>query len=235
MTSRTVFCLVLGGMLVTIASCVSFQAKHPDSPDTAPTPSQSVSSPTNSTPGSTEPGKYDRASTAQPDTKIITMNLEGKPTEVELKRFHQSPLAFTTYYPEGAFTPEMGASGEGVGVRFYFSPTGKKDDAAYIHFFFPSGANSIEFIQDLVLGDHGLLVSNGWELIDRTDIVSYPWAKEKLLYQHQEGAEVMVGAIYIGQQEGQPFYALTHYPVEYGDGFEPRSNIVLENLQFENR
>lgn len=224
MISRTMFHFVIAGMLVTIASCVSWQANQSDAPAPPPTPSQSTASPTQ--PETT-------SSPVQPDTKIVTMNLEGELTEVELKRFDQSTLPFTTYYPATAFIPEMSSSGEGTGVRFYFSPTGKKDETAYISFFFPSGSNSIESIQDLLLGDQGVLITNGWELIDRTDIVSYPWAKEKLLYQHQDNTELIVGAIYIGQEAGQTFYTLTHYPAEYGEGFEPRSNIVLENLQFE--
>jgi len=225
MLSRKIFGWVMTGMLVTVASCASLYANEPDAskPDSeiSPTPSPSID----------RPLQPSDSATSQPDTKIITMNLEGQPTEVELKRFHQSALPFTTYYPEQSFTPEMSTSEDGTGVRFYFSPTGKKDENAYIYFFFPDRSNTLTSIQDSILGDQGLLVRNGWELIDRTDIVSYLWAEEKLLYQ-QQGEELMVGAIYIGQEDGQTFYTLTHYPIEYADGFEPRSNIVLENLQF---
>lgn len=223
MTSRTVFYLAIAGMLIAIASCASLQSHRPDAP--TPTPSPSADRPT--------PPASPTADAAQPDTKIITMNLEGTPTEVELKRFHQASLPFTTYYPENAFTPETATSEDGFGVRFYFSPTGQKDKSAYLSFFFPNAPSSVEFIQNLILGDRGLLIRNDWELLDRTDIVSYPWAKEKLLYQYQEDTELIVGAIYVGQEEGQSFYTLTHYPAEYGDGFEPRSNILLENLQFD--
>lgn len=225
MTSRTMFYFAMAGMLVAIASCVSLQPNRANPPEPAPT--QSAARPAQPAPSSTN--------AAQPDTKIITMNLEGNPTEVELKRFHQAPLPFTTYYPEDAFIPEMANSESGAGVRFYFSPTGQKDKTAYLSFFFPNTPNSVESIQDLILGDRGLLIRNDWELLDRTDIVSYPWAKEKLLYQYQDSdnKELVVGAIYVGQEEGQSFYTLTHYPAEYGDGFEPRSNILLENLQFD--
>lgn len=218
--SRTMLHLIMAGVLMMIASCASLKANESDLP--APT----------STARSAQPETANDSS-VQPDTKIVTMNLEGEPTEIELKRFDQSTLPFTTYYPETAFIPEMSSSAQGTGVRFYFSPTGQKDESAYISFFFPRGSNSVESIQNLLLGDQGVLIKNGWELIDRTDIVSYPWAKEKLLYQHQENTERVVGAIYVGQEAGQTFYTLTHYPAEYGDGFEPRSNIVLENLQFE--
>jgi hypothetical protein len=79
------------------------------------------------------------------------------------------------------------------------------------------------------------MASNNWELVDRTDVISYPWAKEKLTYQQQTqntAGEMAIGAIYIGEDEGKAFYVLTHYPAEYSDGFEPRSAVILENLQF---
>lgn len=223
MQSRTLFCLVMGGMLVTIASCAALQANQPNFPQPTPRSSAAASAET------------EASGQLQPDTKVITMSLEGEPREVELKRFHQDSLPFTTYYPEGDFQPEITSSAEGSGVRFYFSPTRKKDENAYISFFFPKGLSSIQSIQDLLLGERGVLVKNGWDLVDRTDIVSYPWAKEKLIYQYQQDSEMIVGSIYVGQEAGQSFYTLTHYPAEYGDGFEPRSNIVLENLQFEEK
>jgi hypothetical protein len=43
---------------------------------------------------------------------------------------------------------------------------------------------------------------------------------------------MVIGAIYIGEDKGKAFYILTHYPAEYSDGFEPRSAVILENLQF---
>ncbi|NJR64242.1 MAG: hypothetical protein HC772_01180 [Leptolyngbyaceae cyanobacterium CRU_2_3] len=54
----------------------------------------------------------------------------------------------------------------------------------------------------------------------------------KLIYQQRAANQTLIGAIYIGEQDGKSFYAFTHYPIEYGDGFAPRSTIVLESLQF---
>jgi hypothetical protein len=221
MISRTAVYLSVTGILAILVACVSLQSKNGNSPAT---PADNAA-PADS--AAEQGGKV------QPDTKIITMNLEGESEEVELKLFQHSSLPFTTYYPAKSFTPELRSSEDGVGVRFYFSPTGEKNAAAYICFFLPNRSDNLEDMQELVLGDRGLLVSNQWELLDRTNIVSYSWAEEKMLYRQQAGGEQMVGAIYVGQEAGYTFYTVTHYPIEYGDGFEPRSNILLENLQFQ--
>jgi hypothetical protein len=193
----------------------------------SPTPSPSSASPaTPQAQGGDRP---------RPDTRVLPINIEGQLTEIELRLFDQAPLPFTTYVPIKDFTSEVGSSEEGTGVRFYFSPKGVKDDKAYLHIFLPSQNITVEDVRNLILGDGGLLASNGWELVDRTDIVSYAWAKEKLIYQQRTPNQTFVGAIYIGEQDDKAFYAFTHYPVEYGDGFEPRSTIVLESLQFKDK
>jgi hypothetical protein len=167
---------------------------------------------------------------APPESRVIRLNIEGQPIETELKLFDQAILPFTTYVPAKEFQSDIGSSGEGQGVRFYYSPTGKKDETAYIHVFLPNTPSSVEDIRQIILGDQGLMASNQWELVDRTDVVSYPWAKEKLTYQQNNSGAI--GTIYIGEDKGKAFYLLTHYPAEYVDGFEPRSAVVLENLQF---
>ncbi len=171
----------------------------------------------------------------QPESRVIPLSIEGQSVEVELKLFDLADVPFTTYVPAKDFQSDVGGSGEGQGIRFYFSPTGKKDKDAYVQMFMPSSPNTVEDIRQLILGDAGVMASNQWELVDRTDVISYPWAKEKLTYQQQTqdmAGEMIVGAIYIGEDKGKAFYILTHYPAEYADGFEPRSAVILENLQF---
>jgi hypothetical protein len=187
-----------------------------------------------------KPSKTANAATSdaerlRPDTRIIPTRIEGKMTEVELKLFKQKALPFTTYVPAKDFSNEVGSSDEGTGVRFYYSPKGVKDENAYIHIFTPAQSTSAEAVQNLILGDRGLLATNGWELVDRTTIVSYPWVREKLLYQQRTADKTFVGAIYIGEHKGKAFYAFTHYPESYSDEFEPESTLVLENLQFKDQ
>ncbi|MBW4516769.1 MAG: hypothetical protein KME11_16285 [Timaviella obliquedivisa GSE-PSE-MK23-08B] len=179
----------------------------------------------------------------QPESRVIPLSIEGQPVEVQLKLFDLAALPFTTYVPEKDFQSNVsklegelkGGSVEGQGIQFYYSPTGRKDENAYVQMFLPSSLNSVEDIRQLILGDKGIMANNQWELVDRTDVISYSWAKEKLTYQQPSqgtAAEMAIGAIYIGEDKGKAFYVLTHYPAEYADGFEPRSAVILENLQF---
>jgi hypothetical protein len=207
-----------------------FKSLNPlSSPTKSPTASPSP------LPSATSSAANQGAKPFQPESRVIPLNIEGEPIEVELKLFNLAALPFTTYVPAKDFQSNVRGSGEGQGVWFYYSPTGKKDESAYVQMFMPSSANSVEDIRQLILGDEGVMASNQWELVDRTDVISYPWAKEKLTYQQQTGGtagEMVIGAIYIGEDKGKAFYILTHYPAEYSDGFEPRSAVILENLQF---
>jgi hypothetical protein len=168
----------------------------------------------------------------QPESRVIPLSIEGQPTEVELKLFNPPDLPLTTYFPAKDFQSEVQEANGAKQVRFSFSPTGQKDPKAYLQIVLPESENSLAQVQELLVGDRGIMATNGWELVDRTDVVSYPWAKEKLLYQYQTSDGLTVGSIYLGENKGKAFYILTHYPAEYGDGFEPRSAIILENLQF---
>jgi hypothetical protein len=37
--------------------------------------------------------------------------------------------------------------------------------------------------------------------------------------------------VFIGEYNGKAFWAVQHYPVEFGDGFEPLAGKILSNLQ----
>jgi hypothetical protein len=164
----------------------------------------------------------------------MPMTVDGKAVELELHLFNQATLPFTTYVPIKDFQNEVNSSNQGTVAQFFFTPKAQKKSSAYVQIFLPAQQTSIEEMRDLLMGDRGLLSSNNWQLVDRTDIVSYPWAREKLIYQQRTGNQNFLGAIYIGENQGRSFYALTHYPTEYSDSFEPRSTVMLENLQFKN-
>jgi hypothetical protein len=206
-----------------LASCSLLSSQ--DLPATEPSTAASNESPAVSAPTfSPEPER--------PDTRVIPMTIEGQVIEMELELFDQQPLPFTTYVPTKDFENEVNSSNQGTVAQFFFSPTGKKNEAAYVQIFLPARYTTIEDMRELLLNEQGLLATNRWQLVDRTDIVSYPWAREKLIYQQQVEKQNFVGSIYIGDYQGRAFYALTHYPIEFVDGFEPRSTIMLENLQF---
>lgn len=213
------------GLLVVVGlsgltGCSVFQAAPSVRSTVAPpAPRQSISTPL--------------ADSERPNTRIIPMAVEGEVLEMELTLFGQPSLPFTTYVPSTDFQSEVSTGAEAMSAYFYFSPSGKKDSNAYLQIVMPQDRMSVAQMQDALLSNQGLLAKNGWELVDRTEIVSYPWAKEKLIYQKRTANQLFVGSIYIGEYEGGAFYTLTYYPAEYVDGFEPRSTVLLENLQFQ--
>jgi hypothetical protein len=168
----------------------------------------------------------------RPETRTTTLSVEGERTQVALRLLDEAALPFTTYVPEGDFIEEVAASDEGVGVRFYFSPTGEPDEAAYVHLFFPYNAPDSTTLREELLGEQGLLATNGWRVLDRATAGIYPWAKERITYEQTTPEDIFTGSVFVGEHAGAAFLALTHYPVEYGDGFEPRAAIILENMEF---
>jgi hypothetical protein len=220
---RVVPLLIAAGLNLSVG-CSLLPSNSP--PTASPSTPASEASPSESASARSSPAQ-DR-----PDTRVMPMTIEGKVIEMELELFDQQSLPFTTYVPTKDFENEVASSDQGTVAQFFFSPTGKKDKAAYVQIFLPARYTSVEDMRELLLSEQGLLATNSWQLVDRTDIVSYPWAREKFIYQQRVEEQDFVGSIYIGDYQGRAFYALTHYPVEYVDGFEPRSTIMLENLQF---
>jgi hypothetical protein len=188
-------------------------------------PERVVSSITNSAPPNS-------ASTEKPETKTELILVEGESTEMQLKRFDQSGFPIATYFPSEHFTEEMGASGEGQSVRFDWTYEGQKDENVYLHLFFPSGSPTAAEVSDLVRGDRGILAQNNWQAGDQAPDVGYSWVKEAIAYQDTTSSDFAGGVIFIGEHEGKGFYAIAHYPAEYADGFEPRADVILSNLEF---
>ncbi len=170
--------------------------------------------------------------TQQSRTKTDVISVEGEETEISLKLYDAASEVFTTYFPENDFVAEAGGSGEGTGARFYFSAGGAKNEAVYVAMFFPAQATSLEQIKKLVTQQSGLLQGNQWQVVNQTEEVPYSWAKEKItFYEPRTASEPIGGEVYIGESDGKAFYVITHYPAEYAEGFGPRADLILKNLQ----
>ncbi|PPS46074.1 hypothetical protein B1A85_00655 [Chroococcidiopsis sp. TS-821] len=164
--------------------------------------------------------------TQNPLTKTATINIEGEKTTVSLQEYSHPLL--TTYFPNQDFIPESVSSGEGTAIRFDSNFGGTKNETAYVQFFFPGYANTLNQLkQSWIEGENGLLASNGWRIIEVLPEATYPWAREEIVFQQPE--KNITGSVYLGELAGNAFYVVTHYPVEYGDGFVPRANIILQN------
>ena len=213
-------------LLSTIAACASAS-------ENAGTQSITGSTTQTTAPQTSQPTQVAQTppNSQQPRTKTEVISVEGEETEISLKLYDEASEVFTTYFPENDFVAESGGSGEGTGARFYFSAGGTRNEVVYISMFFPAQATSLEQIRKLVMQPGGLLQSNRWQVVNRTEEVPYSWAKERIVFREGMTSQNIMGEIYIGESNGKAFHVITHYPAEYSEGFIPRSELILQNLQ----
>lgn len=224
-----------------IASCSpEAQTQTPNEPN--PTQSQNAiaTPPTNTPPTDTNTAQNPATApnptdtTQRPETKTETISLEGEPYEITLNLFDNVAAPFTTYYDSEAILPNGGCSGEGCGFRF----SGKTlnnlpNDAVYLHFFFPQNTSSLADLRKMyITGSNSLMANNpSWQEVETLqDAERYPWIKETtVFFDEAEGAG---GRIMLGEHNNEGFVIIEYMVGEYGDGFVPRFNTILENLEF---
>lgn len=212
-------------LVVAIGGCIP-QMEAPVEP--ASTPAASVPA----TPSTARTATPAARSAATPTTRTVTLNIEGEATPVKVSRYETPD--FVTELPTD-FVARPSASGEGRAVRFVFNPTGKPDAKAYVHLFFSqsyftSQAPDAKTIAAGITGNRGLLASNRWERVNQDNSPPYAWAKTAIGYRDPTTADQSMGTIYMGEHRGKGFIVFTHFPAEYADGFLPRANVILENL-----
>lgn len=184
--------------------------------------------------GSPESGQTDRAGDALdqagegraqlPPTKPGTIRVEGTEERVELRLFESPPgfpLRFYTYLPPDLIAEPV-AAGEGDAVRFSANFGGvKREDASVILFVYPQQitAEDARAMTGNLAQRHG-----GAEVEERV----YNWSLDEYAFSsHDE-----VGRLSLGERAGRSFYILVSYPPEFGDGFGPRSHVVLDEWRW---
>jgi hypothetical protein len=165
---------------------------------------------------------------SKPTTKTGVIYIEGEKTAIALKLYQEYQDLFTTYFPQKDFLPQGVSSGEGTGARFIANFGGVRNNNAYVSVSFLNSVKNLGQLRRFVNSKSGLIAANKWRVISRTQNTGYPWAKEKIGF--RQGRDI-TGTLYLGQQNGKVFYVITHYPLEYGDGFAPRADLILRNLQ----
>ncbi len=172
-----------------------------------------------------------KTETQRPPTKTATIYVEGEKTQVTLKLYKQSSPEFSTYYPDKFFVSERLSSDEGTRTYFYVNNTGTKKTDAYVSVSYVKFIKNLGQLKQFVDGKRGLIAFNGWQVTNRTKQLPYAWAKEKISFKQRKDNQLYVGNVILGQSQGKTFYVITYYPAEYGDGFSPRENLILQNLQ----
>lgn len=156
-----------------------------------------------------------------PERKTETIFVEGEPQEITLNLYREDPIPVVTYYPDN-LSVNSACSQEGCGVFFEWLE-------AQVHVFVPPAGTTFEELEMGVTGDRGLLASNGWQQREFNNSPSYPWETKNIQFYDSENN--LLGSVHLGQSEGQVFRVTVVFPGDMGDGFAPRADMILKNLQ----
>jgi hypothetical protein len=195
------------------------------------------SQPATTTPSTTaQAARTTQAPQPRPATK--TVKDEWTQKKLILTLYQREGVPVTTYYPKQDFIVEDGDSGEGTGVWFYATVGPNSSElsnaqSAYVHLFFPANPTTLKQMQKAIVGKRGLMETNNWEITGRADSAIYPWVKHRIDFVEFTPTQNQTGSVYIGEYKGKAFRVTTHHPIDAGDGFVPRANLILKNLQFQ--
>lgn len=166
----------------------------------------------------------------RPATRADTIFLEGMPEVTELTLV-RSPAgfdpAFSTYVPE-EMVPVFTRPDRGLELRFVAAFGGVRNEEASLGVLvYPPEATEEEVLTEArrVAEAHGA-----------TGQPSRPgrWEWSRVEYPFGEVARARVfGTVAVGRHVDRWFRILLRYPPEYGDGFAPRAELILEEWRWE--
>lgn len=174
-------------------------------------------------------------------TKTTTIQVEGKTQTIPLE-FVQTPY-FSTYFPTDRFIVKQDNSKPDRIKRTFFywkRPDGTIDNTASIVMLFPADKASTQTLTErLLLGD-GLAFTQ-WREIKQSSAISdakkaySAWLSDLLKFEQRKKSPNQSATMYFGELQGRPFYIRSLYPLQYGNQFTSREDVILKNLKLEGK
>lgn len=172
----------------------------------------------------------DEPSEALPQERVDTLEIEGQREPVRLQLYSHDELPASFYYPVGDFDPELVPSPVGYGVHFTATFGGVRAEEASMRFFFPAAGtplNNPNELRTLVEEPGGIAEIEGIILGEERPAT----ACEPLEYCRNIAPSTdLTGYIGLGNHENQWYLVIIAYPAEFGDGFAPRSQLLLDRM-----
>jgi len=150
-----------------------------------------------------------------------TIVIEGMEQRIRVLPYHapvEFPKNFFTVVPEGMVV-DYASSGEGDAVRFEAAFGGVRQPDAHLSFTLLPEGTTLEDAR-ITVGD--LARRTGGARVAPAD---RPWAVEEWRVQP-------AGFVALAEHNERWFYFLAHYPAEFGDGMEPRIDLILRRWVF---
>lgn len=174
----------------------------------------------------------------QPDTIVETLWVEGEPEAVILDRVVSEVAPVSTYVVRDSFISESHAADGLATVRFVANGGDVRNDLAYVSVIVPTaGAIPAQQLWQRYAGPGGWLSSINASIVTDPELQPalkrFGWVKAARLFRRMVDGELIVGELYLGEMQGQPFVVIVHLPAEYTEGYGPRVGLLLRYLQWQ--
>jgi hypothetical protein len=222
--------LVLALALAACAPPAPDEATEAEPADTIPPPPYSEETlPSGSPPSAGSPGAP--VELQRPATRRGVIAIEGATDSIDLRLTRSPddfPVRFSTYVPAD-MVPETETTPNGFAFEVVASFQGRRNDRAYVQFFFYPPGTSLALARSTV----DSFVSGLNPEIDRSrPAMPYPWAIERTAFSYPHEDELFIGSIALAQRGNVVFHYLEHYPAEYGDGMAGRIATILDEWRW---
>lgn len=160
------------------------------------------------------------------EVKEGTLTIEGTPHKVVLSLVEGDPLPFYTYAPPD-LAVSRATSPEGTEFRFSARFGGQQRDDVYLAiFFYPPGMTTDQAVLRAANG----ISKPGW--IVKGSEKRYTWSVREWTLRDTVRTPARVGHLAVGQHKDMLFHVMSYMPPEFGDGFGPRSRLILEQFMW---
>lgn len=168
----------------------------------------------------------------RPSDKRVPISIEGVEEEMRLVLYESPsdfPLVFSTYIPED-MAAERWRGTEGDAVAFVAVLGGQRNEAAAMRMIVHrAGATEYEVVEILT----ELARDLGTDLEAPPNGPRFDWSvREFRNVAHPAREDAAQGFMGIGRRDNRYYTIAIHYPAEYGDGFGPRANRILQEWRW---
>jgi hypothetical protein len=169
---------------------------------------------------------------ARPAEKRGTISIEGMDEELRVVLYESPadfPLGFSTYVPED-MVAERWPSNEGDAVAFVAAFGGHRNEAAAMRVIAHRPGATEHEVEEIL---SQLARDLGADLVESSDDPRHDWSvREFRSVPRSSRRDAPHGTLAVGRHDGRYYTIAIHYPPEYGDGFAPRTHLILQEWRW---
>ncbi len=157
----------------------------------------------------------------RPEKKEETIYIEGMPEDITFTLIQNNQLRISTYYPTDLTVEQS----DHKIVFFIEGNTSEEEKLAYVEIY---GIKTEELPEDK---SHELMKTfeSYTSTLKQESEHFVPFSESE--YEINKGTD-LVGTVSIFEKNERTYRITVHHPVEYGDGFVPRAEKIIAELQF---